>query len=146
MSYVQGLTHMTWVAIFALRIDPDLRVFDLKTEARLGAFVVAGEHPPGGLSDLTGRRIDALGRRSKGHALYAEIAKPGAGHRKFKGHSVAQKLHVALGGENAEPLADRMLAAKAPLVLEGLGKLRAGIEALIPGLIEQNPEDHVVLA
>ena len=144
MSYVLGLTHMTWVAIFALRIDPDLRVFDLKTEARLGAFVVTGEHPPGGLSDLAGRRIDALGRRSKGHALDAEIAKPGAGDRKFKGHSVAQKLHVALGGKNAEPLADRMLAAKAALVLEGLGELSAGIEALIPGLIEQNPQDQQI--
>ena len=54
---------MIWVVIDALRIDPDLGVFDLETEPRLGAFVVAGEHPPDGLGDLSGGRIDALGGR-----------------------------------------------------------------------------------
>ena len=57
---------MTWVVILAIWVDPDLRIFDLQRQAGLSTFVVAGEHPAGGLGDLTGVRID-------GFALPAEI-------------------------------------------------------------------------
>src|SRR6056297_2257533 len=129
-----------------LRIDPDGGVLDGQRGAALRAFVGAGQDRDARRPDLPGLGVDLLLAGREQHPLDAEIAEPGGGARQAERAAVADELYVALRGQHADAVTDRVLAAEARPVLVALREAQRGIELPARGLVEQELEDHVALA
>src|SRR5690625_4196957 len=130
----------------AVRIDPDLGVFDWQAGAGLRALEVARADRRDRLEDLASLLIEAFFPSAEDHFRHAEIAKARAGGGIAESRGVAQELHVALGRQHAQPFANGMLAPEVGLIFEGLGELHCGVESAFGRLGIENVEDHVALA
>ena len=75
---------------------------------------MAGLHRTGLCGDLAGGWIDLIDGCAELHAFDAEIAKPGPGDGETEPRWITQEFHEALGGEDAEALADGVMLPRPP--------------------------------
>ena len=128
-----------------LGIDPNCGVLDLPGAARMGAFEVARQNLMTLAQHLARLGIDDR-ITTKAHCFDAEVAEVGSGRRITLFGKISAELHETLGGKDTQALADRELAAKAMLVLEGRTELRRCVDPSLGCLIEQDRQDHVAFA